>query len=295
MVHSGKKVLYWGAVTLYGVVLVGALLYLRFPETTFRHYCEFKVKKVLPQVDCTIARVSFEFPAQLVFEEIQVEMKNSEKTLLLKDPQWVVSPLWEHFSNMFSLRSRAYGGSHTAEIGIDTENNRIKIDNFIIENVELSQIPFLEKKFDRTLLGIFSGSGSAVLQLGGLAVIEAQGNGSIENGEIGLKNQILGFTSLDMDNMSADFSVKEQKISLQKGELKSPKIKADFQGDISLASTFFASDIALRGSLIPLPALTRENRGVKPLIARLQKKYRSNAIPFRIGGTLGRPDFVFAR
>lgn len=295
MVYPGKKILYWGAVALYGVVLLGILLYLRFPETAFRQYCELRVEKIFPQVDCTIARVSFGFPAQLVFEEIRFELENAEKTLLLEDPQLVVSPIWKHFGNRISLRSRAYGGSHTAEIDIDAENNRVEIAHFVVENIDLEQVPFFEGKLDRTLRGILSGSGSAVLRQEGFAVITAQGNGSITNGEIGLKNPILGLNSLDMDSGSADFAVKAQKISLRKGEVEGPKIKADFQGDITLAGTLSASDIAVEGSLIPLQSLTQENRRVRQFITGLQKKNRSNALPFRIGGTLGNPAFVFAQ
>jgi len=239
--------------------------------------------------------VSFGFPAQLVFEEIRFELENPEKTLLLQDPQLEVSPLWKHFGNMFFLRSRAYGGSHTVEIGIDAENNRIEITQFVIKNIDLEQVPFLEEKFDRTARGIFSGSGSAVLRLEGFTVIEAQGNGSIKNGEIGLKNPILGLKNLEIESGSADFAVNAQNISLRKGEVNSRKIKADFQGNISLAGTLFAGDITVKGSLIPLQPLTQENRRLKLFITGLQKKHRSNAIPFRIGGTLGKPAFVFVQ
>ena len=70
MEQSRNQILYWLSVAFYTIVLLGVLLYLRFPGERFKEYCEYRIEKWLPGVSCTIAGIGYEFPVKIIFEQM---------------------------------------------------------------------------------------------------------------------------------------------------------------------------------------------------------------------------------
>lgn len=293
MAIAKKEVLYWISCFLYGAVLTGALLYIRFPADKFRRYFERVVEEKVPETSCSIAKIQYLFPFRLALEEVRIT-RGEDKELLYLDPLFSFMPIIKDPMHRFEINSAAYGGSHRAQIRINPEEESVEMLDVDITGVSLDDISFFHSKLDRKMTGALSFSGNAQIDINnGLKIVAAAGVASVNEGEFHLKKPILELNSIELEESSVHFTLAQGKIALSKGEVKNSKLKASFAGDIVLAMPWLASSMAVKGEIVPLMPLYQENKQLRVIVSRMQKRYKTKVLPYNVNGTVGRPTFTF--
>jgi len=295
MAIAKKEVVYWTSCLLYGAVLTGVLLYIRFPAEKVRRYCERFVEDRLPDSSCSITSMKYIFPFRVVFEDIRVMNKKSGEGLLFEDPQLSFEPVWSNPLHFFKVESTAFGGSHEAQILINNEEKSLSFFEVEMKSVNLNMVPALHKKLDRKVSGTLDYSGTFTGKTDELSIFAAEGVVSFHGGGFGLKKSILELNSLERVESSVHINLQKDTILLSKGELKNTQLNVSYEGNIALMKPWPKSSLNVKGGMVPLAPLLQEKKQLKTIVARMQQKYKAQSLPYHVNGTIGRPTFTFGK
>lgn len=292
MEQKNKETTYWLLVGIYGGLLCVALLYLRFPVEKFKAYCENLVEKNLPGVNCTIARVSYDFPLGLNFEKMRISEGSGH--VFFEDNLFSLAPTWRSLTSAYAVESRAFGGYHSALISIDDNEENIVFKELQIDELALKEIPAISA-MERPITGTLSGSGTLRLNRLERAVTGVEGDFSLSESRYELGRPLFLITNIVLPQTTFRLAYDEGVARLTQGVVKTPQIEGGFQGDIILADTLESSRLKVSGRLMPKTQLFPESRQLQAVVAGVQRRYRSEELPFKLGGTVGRPSFIFSR
>ncbi len=295
MAISRKEIFYWSSVALYGFVLFGVLLFLRFPTEKFRSFCERYVEKIVPDVDCTITKVGYGFPVKFHFEGVEFNNARVKAEVLYKDPLITVSPFWKNPFRTFDIQSTAYEGKHSARLQLNKEAKSIDIRNLEIVDLKLAEIDLFRNRLDRRINGQMDIDGSLKFSQEQFQLIEAEGVISVRGGDFELKRPILSQDSIGLKSSKANFTLRANELELNEGEMKSAKLNTSFSGKVVLTKPFTSGALSIQGDMEPLNPLYQDKRQLRSIVSRMQKRYEQATLPFKVGGTIGRPTFVFEK
>ncbi len=293
MEQSKKHFIYWMAVVLYAVALLGVLLYLRFPGERVKEYCEYRIEKWLPGVSCSIAEISYEFPAKIIFNQMRLTGKNSDD-LLFEDPQFSLQPVWSRLTDVVYIESMAFGGNHSALVGIDQDKGRAVLEELTIENASVKEITLFQRT-DRKTAGTLSGKGSAAINQHSLEVETAEGNFTVSNLGFELTSPIFQLSAIDLEKSTFQLKIDENVVELQDGKITNPKIDGTFQGTVILADPLWISKLTVTGNITPKVELFQGKKQLQAVVSGIQRRYNSDDVPFRVGGSITAPTFVFGK
>jgi type II secretion system protein N len=293
MAFAKKEALYWTACLLYGLVLTGMLLYLRFPAEKFRNYCERRVEELIPMISCSIAKIDYALPLRIVFADVRITDVNEGAGVLYEDPRLSIGPVWNNPLSLFRLRSAALGGNHQALLRLNSEERSLDFSEIQVAEVDLGTISFFQEKLERKVSGSFTMSGNVRVQLDGFRIIAADGTAAVTGGEFALKAPILELPVIELGESSVHFYLENDTMVLTAGILKNTFLNVAFEGNITLAPTWLDSTVNVKGAIVPLAPLFQQKRQLKTIVTRMQKKYQKEELPCLVGGTLGRPTFAF--
>ncbi|MDJ0623110.1 MAG: type II secretion system protein GspN [Desulfocapsaceae bacterium] len=292
MAQKNKESIYWILVGLYGGILLIALLYLRFPVEKFRQYCEYLVEKTLPGVNCDIARVSYDFPLGLHFMKMQI--RDADDALLLEDSRFSMAPAWGSLTNTYAVESQAFGGSHSALLSVNDGEDGIAFNELQIDNLAIEKIPAFAA-MDRPITGILSGNGTALLSRRELRTTRIEGKFLLADGSYELSRPLFLMSNIELPQTTFRLFFSEGVAQLSEGKLRTPKVDGDFQGSFTIAESLVASRLNVTGNLTPKAPLFPDSKQLQAVVSGVQRRYRSEELPFKLGGTLGRPSFIFSK
>jgi type II secretion system protein N len=293
MAQSKKETIYWSAVVLYGIILAGTLLYLRFPSDQFRQFCCNFVQEMIPGVSCSIGSIGYRFPEKLLFKDIQLSDGTVGGTLFFEDQHFVLKPAWRNPGREFGVESSAFGGQHSLRLKSSAQTGTIELLDLKIENLDLTRLAYLGRKLDRNVSGNLSASGSAIFTRSGLELVTASGEMRIKDGAFTLHRPILELDTMVLDTGSCKFTLQDKLLTITEGTIGNTKLNAVFTGEIQLVESLLAAEISFQGEFSPLPPLYQENRQLQAIVTRMQRQSNTKELPFTVGGTVGRPTFVF--
>jgi len=293
MEESKKQFTYWMTVTLYAVALLGVLLYLRFPGERVKEYCEYRVEKWLPGVSCSIAGVSYQFPSKIIFNQMRLTGKNDD-ALLFFDPQFSLQPAWSRLTEVVYIESAAFNGNHSALVGIQQDEGRIVLEELRIGNADVNEITLFQRN-DRKIGGTLEGEGSASINRQSLAVEAAKGNFTVSNLEFELTAPIFQLSTIDLDQSTFQLNIDQNVIELQAGKMTNSKIDGEFQGTVILADPLWISRLTLTGNITPKVELFQGKKQLQAVVSGIQRRYNSDEVPFKVGGSINAPTFIFGK
>ena len=294
MASSRKEILYWLSLAAYGVVLFGVLLYLRFPAEKFRNFCERKVASSLEEVSCSIDEVKYVFPDELVFAGFRL-FKEDGGELLVEDSSLSIFPQWRNITREVRIRSSAFGGTTTAQLKFAFDQDRVEIDDIESADISLEAMTMLGQKLERRMQGRLGLTGSLVFDVKRLMVVGGEGEISLSEAEIELKKTILELNVLEIENGTVPFTIDDNRVTVTGGEIEGRRLNGTFEGQVTLSKPISMTMLSLQGSVVPQAQLYGQNRQLRVIVARMQKRYRSSSLPFSLAGTLGKPTFVFGQ
>ena len=293
MERSGTRKFYWFVVILYGVVLTGVFLYLRFPEERFKRYCENRIEKWLPGVECSIGEIGYSYPAELVFRDLRLGLKNNDAATF-EDDRFSPQPAWKNLMSAVQVKSSAFGGKHSALVSIDKTAGNVFLDQLQVEEAQLGEVALFQRE-DKQLAGFLSGRGSVTINRQSLAVVSAKGDFIVSDLAFELNNPLFQLTTLEVDRGSFQVNLRDNRMRFMDGRLANNRIDGTFQGDVALADPLWITKLTLTGSIVPKVELFQGNKQLQAVVAGVKRRYNSDDVPFRVGGTIQSPTFIFGK
>ncbi|HKJ64291.1 MAG TPA: type II secretion system protein GspN [Desulfopila sp.] len=290
-----RQTAYWFSVVLYTILLAGVLLYLRFPAEKFRLFVQNVVEDRLPETSCSIGGIGVSWPPALEFRELRLAGTQGKGDVVFVDPRLTVAPVWSSLSSAVAITSAAYSGNHRLLVGLSDDDSNVDLRSIEIKALNLAEVESLGRKLDRRITGLLDAQGTAAIAREGFGLLRLEADVAISDGEMALKRPILELDTLMLETGSASVTVNGQAITIAEGKIENQSLSAAFAGLVTLAESLLAGTVNLEGSITPRPALFQQNRQLKVIVNRMQKRYGSDLLPFEVGGTVGRPTFVFEK
>lgn len=283
----------WSLYTIYGLLLVTLLLYVRFPAQKFKRFCTDLITQQLPDYENSIESLHYQFPLTLVAKNIQLQGKDKAAKKVFDIEQLTITPDLKAPGKNFSLAITAYGGRHQISLSLDRSHNTFTLPKIEINGFDLMKLPWLQTQTGRTITGLFTAQGHYSGQTGqDISQGTGQGSAHIENGTFELLYPILSLNNINIEKGEVLFKLENQKMLLSKGTFNGKELSGTFAGKISsLNTTFAAMQLDLTGALTPLPALVKQSGLAQPLSLQLQ--HINAALPFHLKGTIAKPVFLF--
>lgn len=278
----------------YAVALTAALLYLRFPAEKFRVFCENKIESFLAGSDCHIERISYRLPFSVVFTNLQIVREAEGKRSALRVDRLAVTPAFPVFFKSFRVSGEMYRGKFSMQVAVDSRG-----ENFTLSEVSLAGMNMEEwagdfNLLDRKVSGKASVTGSYQATFG--APLQGTGKGELnaEDGSFELLQPILSLNNLPFDRIRVDLAQEKEMLKFVKGEMSGKEMGAEFTGEMRLATPLPNSIVILSGQLSPRESFLAAHPGEKRLVEQLLRRYKTPALPFKVGGTVRRPTFRFS-
>ncbi|MFT5700784.1 MAG: type II secretion system protein N [Desulforhopalus sp.] len=279
---------------VYGIVLTLVLLYLRFPTTEFKTYCEQQIEHALNNnTTCSIEQIRYKFPFSVTLEQLKLQKTTGGQQPIIMIDKIGIRPALKFWST-FKIAGTLYSGSLQSTLKINRDESSYKLTDLVLHDLNLGAILKDQGIANREIQGSLSGSG--IYQADWASATKGKGKARIalSKGSFELLVPVLSLSAINFEQINFDLSLTEQ-TELQQGKLKGRDINANFEGSVNIMNSFQDSRIVLSGLLEP----KREFLQTHPLEAKMVKQYakrfRKNGLPFKMGGTLSNPTFRFSR
>ncbi len=278
---------------LYGLVLTGILLYVRFPTDVFKKFCIEYAETVFPGTVCKIGSLSYSFP--LTFKAADVRLLNEQQLdkVVFEATSFTIRPHLRYPGKEFTLAGDIYGGTHSCLLSLPGEKGAFVISELEIMNLDLQRLGYQQGQLGRSFTGRMNIAGEYAGVLGRLTEGEARGRVEIEEGSLELLQPILSLNVLDLQNSEFDFQLKDYELQIGKGKFDGQELKGEFAGNIGMETNWLESELDIVGDLEVRASLLSGSTRVKSIVSSLQRRHKQATLPFNISGLVDDPLFRF--
>ncbi len=279
---------------IYAVVLTAALLYLRFPTEKFRMYSENKVESVLAGSECNIERIAYRPPFSVVVTNLQIDRETQGNRTALRIDRLAVTPDLQSLFKSFQVSGNLYEGQFSMKMAVNDREENFALNEVSLTGMNMEKWASDSNLLDRKVSGKASVTGSYQASFG--APLEGTGKGELnaEDGSIELLQPILSLKNLPFDKLRIDLAHDKEMLKFVKGEISGKELGAEFTGEMRLATPLPNSIVIMSGQLTPKESFLAAHPGEKRLVEQLLRRYKTPALPFKVGGTVRRPTFRFS-
>lgn len=286
---SSRFLLYMG----YGLLLTFALLYIRFPTAEFKAYCEQQIENTFKVNKCDIEKVSYAFPISIVFAQINLMNATDNIKTKLVIEQLSIRPTI-HFWRSFKIFGKAYSGSLKSVFKLNWTENSYKFTDTTATNLNVGELLKDQAITNRKIVGTLDGSGTYQGSWSNPEEKTVKAQFALTSGSFELLQPVLSLSLVEFDKINFDITLTEQ-FAVQQGKLKGKNINASFEGIVNPMKTFQESRLQITGLLEPKREFLQTHPVEAKMVKQYAKRFRKNALPFKIGGTTVNPTFRFSR
>lgn len=279
---------------VYGLSVTVLFLYILFPADLFKEFCEFKASAVLTDGECRIGNIDYHFPNTVVFEDVTMESGKGDERSVLKLKFVAVSNRSFKFWKEFELYSELFSGTLTSDIEIDWRSRKFEMDNVAVHDVDLGIWEKEESLTQREVSGMLSFSGDYQGLLSTPFSGKGKGNFALVESKMELVQPILSLSELSFTRLESELKYEDGVMYFINGEFIGAELSGDFSGVAKMNRPLVKSTLTVGGHLEPQPTFLRNHPREQRLIDRLLRRYKTQKLPFQVGGTLRRPTFRFA-
>ena len=273
----------WLAYILYIVVVVIFFLYYLFPGEAFTSYINHHINGLLPGYKISTDQAMPSFPPGLKLKSPAIY--NQNKPIIGAD-QLKIRPAYLSLlsdNKTFFIDGFAYDGrlEGTADIVF---NSKPQIDlNLEFKDIQINQIQSLKQFVSYEITGAARGN----IFFNNTDANAGKGNAEIivSDSSLTFEPSLFSIDQLSFKTIEAEIEMINRRIILKQFEINGRQLSGDAKGSINLAHPINKSRINITGKIKPHPTL------IKELGSLFGKKIKNGVIPFRISGTLERPDF----
>lgn len=279
---------------VYAIVLTAGLLYLRFPAEKFKLFCEKRVENYLSGSGCSIDRIAYHFPFSLLVADLQITREADGKRSVFRVGRCAVTPDFASFFRTFDVRGEIYKGNFVLKLSVDVSARSFQLSDLSVKGFDLDEWANDFNLLDRKLSGIVEYSGDYQAKFAN--PLDGTGKGKLVavGGSMELLQPVLSLSNVAFERIAVDMTQAEKVVKLVGGEVSGKEINADFAGEIRTTSPFQNSSILLNGHLSPTEGFLAAHPEEKKVVEQLLRRYRKSDLPYKVGGSVGRPTFRFS-
>ncbi|WP_163338236.1 type II secretion system protein GspN [Desulfopila sp. IMCC35008] len=277
---------------MYGLLLTGVLLYVRFPKEEAGDFLARKLEAAFPAIECSFGPAGYVAPYSVLFKHLLVSRRiDGNPLIMFKDVQ--VTPTLEGLGRAYTVTATLHGGTVRTEVMIYPFRKDFEFSGVEVAGVRFEELESLTSGVKRELFGTFGVTG----QYSGSWQEGAKGKGSgqyvLVEGKTVLRQPILTLRELEIKQVTGDFQYTDKNITLTNGVMKTDGFTADYGGNVQVIGRFSGWRLGLNGNLEIEKEFLKKKPRILRVVKRLQKQYQKNQIPFYMKGTTGNPRFAF--
>lgn len=276
------------ALTGYIIGVTLLCLYVLFPKEAVTTYLNYRISALSPDFQWTLSGVKPAFPPGIFMDSLSVSHKET-KLIQVDKVKLTLSPLSLFTSKKkFEVMGNLCDGVVKVEaVSSSLASPFIASANAVLEGVQLAKLPALsgvkEWRFSGTL------KGKAEYAAGGQGSAEIR----IADSEIRFTPPLYGVGQVSFKSVDADLGLSGQQAVLKKLTVEGRDVSGRAEGRMTLGKPLSASPIQLTGDINPHPGMMKQLGNQFPLELVSNMKTKTGGIPFRISGTVERPNFSF--
>lgn len=299
MFPFGWKNKKWAGYLLYGVILMGGLLYYRFPSDALRNYLLTNASRVEPRLVLSIDRIEPSLFFGLKFPETQLSFKGKPERVLFRAEDLLIRPkVWSLLQGdfRFDFHSLAYKGDLKGYVDFNKNSVTGHFDTVIeLKNIHIGDYKYLRDLIGRhvegTLGGTLTYNGAYNLLMDGTGEVNLRlTDGRMENLNL---HPLFNFESIDFKAMEIAMVLKKRTINLIRVELKGDRFNGSFSGTIRLKKGFAKSNLEIKGTIKPSAAFLKSVAGSANIMRFIKQRMKKGSLSVAINGTLGEPKINF--
>ncbi|EKD40074.1 MAG: hypothetical protein ACD_75C00185G0009 [uncultured bacterium] len=279
---------------VYAIVLTAGLLYLRFPAEKFKLFCEKRVEYYLSGSACSIDRIAYRFPFSLIVANFQITRETDGKRSVFRVGRCAVTPEFSSLFQAFDLRGEMYKGNFVLKLSLDVAEKSFQLSDLSLKGFDMDEWANDFNLLDRKLSGIVEYSGNYQAKFA--SPLDGTGKGKLVavDGSMELLQPVLSLSNIAFARIAVDMTQAENVVKFIGGEMSGKEINADFTGEMRTTSPFLDSSILLSGHLSPTEGFLTAHPEEKKVVEQLLRRYRKSDLPYKVGGSVGRPTFRFS-
>jgi type II secretion system protein N len=283
---------FWLSLLLYGLVLTGVLLVVRFPAEKVEGYLAVKIATLSHGAAVDIGQCGYTFPAMLRCDHLAIGTSGKKEEMVVLE-NLTISPLTSGFGLKYNLAGEIAGGTFRTVAEFSPLNKTVALRSLALASLDLSRAGFVKQGLQREISGLLDFSGSMAVSLDGGGVITQEGKLSVREGDFVLRQQILLADRLQMAPMEVKLSYGKGVLQLRDGSLRGKQLVVDFAGELQPDDTLATWKMALKGSMTPVQEYVGGNPQLQRVVKRLQRQFTGDSLPYMVSGSLGVPHFRF--
>ncbi|MBN1849649.1 MAG: type II secretion system protein GspN [Deltaproteobacteria bacterium] len=290
-----KKNKKWLGYTIYGIVLTVVLLYFLFPSAALRDIALNAFNETYPNLHLSISKISPSFPFNLNIQTPELALKESPDKVFFKADNVSLHPkLWSLLTGKYELNIHctAYNGELMGWVNFEEDLFEPPFDSSIEFNgMQLEETSELKDILGVPVTGILNGK--ITYHAKGRFPGNSSGDADIRifDCRIGLAKSILGLTSLEFNDVSAEATLNRQILNIKMIDLKGRELNGTISGRATMRREILESRLDLRGSIVPFAETPQDSGGAQDLFKLFGQQSRQGKLSFTIRGTFKEPQF----
>jgi type II secretion system protein N len=285
----------WILYALYGIFLMSALLFLRFPSDMLSDYIQAGVHSKNPNLLVTFQRVSLSFPVGLKFTGAECRLQGPPEQTVFMAKKIIVRPrLWSLLGKRpeYRFTCQAFDGTITGHLNIMRAGQKATFSlSSELKDIHINDNSVLPSFIKDYLEGILEGS----VTYTGDDLFDPDGTGeaslTLSKGLFKFTIPFLSIDSIDLKEALLKADLKNQNLDISDISLRGDNFIGQASGVINLKDPLKKSSLNLKCAIEPTSSFMRDpgkNNGIALL---LKQSLKNGKLPFFINGTFEKPDF----
>ncbi len=277
-----KKIFFY---SLYCLCITILFLVILFPEQSIKNYLKARIAASKPGLVFSVERIRPALPLCLKMSDLSLSYSGNP---LVHAQRVLVRPQLLSVFNAkkkFNIDTQIASGEIKAAVTLQFASDIADIDTVLsFQGIDIEKLDFLSLLHENHLTGKAEGK----LSYNGPLYGGGKGEGRIDFSKAGIRfaQKRFGIAKLDFDNISIEFSINRNMVTLKKVEAKGNMLELKATGTINLNLPFSKSRVDISGTLVPRPSLLKKIGGIFP-----RRYLEKGGLPFRITGSFEMPHY----
>ncbi len=285
---DGQK---WLGYTVWFLLVTVLALFVRMPSEVAAGFLQRAFARQMPGYRLTVAQVAVTPLLRLRAAGCRVAPVGESQPVLQLEKLWVAPSLWGLCMGRkeVSFTANAYGGEVRGHVALRADGAFPQTLSMQMTEIQLRRYANLKNLLGRYVEGEVSGdvtytAGSARFNDG-----TGQMDLTLRNGEVELLQPVLGFSSLDLGQVSLALEIAKGKATVQRFDLAGREGQGTITGSVHIQDNLLRSVLSLRGDIEPDRNAFRGTPEGESAMKVMQQFLRNGKIRIGVGGTFKQP------
>lgn len=289
---KGRTAKYWILLALYGLVLTGVLLYVRFPAAKIESYLGRLTSIVTGGVRVESEGCGYAPPLALQCRKLTLAGRESGEVLASLTNLRVV-PIASGIGLKYSLDGEFAGGTCKAQLSLSPMAGTVAFRSVELKGVDLRKTGVGNRAAQREIKGLLDFAGTGSFDISDGTISGLNGKVTIRDGGFALRQPIMLVEFMEMAPLEVQTKYHKGSLQLSEGVFRGRQLAGTFRGEVATTGAVEEWGLAVAGELTPIKEYVEANPLVVRLVGRLQREYNSEGLPYQLNGSLAEPRFRF--